>query len=119
MGLLQRRKGAAGEREWFNLLSAKLGVTVKRLLGQARDGGVDGEMALTFGPGVYGIKWEVKRRQSIAAVRYLEQCGAGGPERYAPAVAMREDGGKWVVMMYGEDFLALLAELRDPLGLNP
>lgn len=41
MGAASRRKGAHGERELFALLSAELGVMVRRRLGAARDGGAD------------------------------------------------------------------------------
>jgi hypothetical protein len=40
-GLKSKRKGAAGERELFALLSERLGVPIRRALGAARDGGAD------------------------------------------------------------------------------
>lgn len=41
MSASQRRKGAAGERELFKLLSAELGTVVSRNLTQTRAGGAD------------------------------------------------------------------------------
>lgn len=41
MSVMQRNKGAAGERELFGLLSYELGFIVRRGLGAARDGGAD------------------------------------------------------------------------------
>ncbi len=42
MSAMQRRKGQAGERELFALLSDELGFTVRRNVDQARHGGADG-----------------------------------------------------------------------------
>ena len=40
MGLSQRRKGQAAEREAANLLTDLLGQSVQRILGQERDGAI-------------------------------------------------------------------------------
>lgn len=103
MGAMQRRKGANGERELCAILSDAFGQVVTRKLGQARDGGDDIETP--------PYHWEVKRRDSIAAVRYLEQCIAALEGKSGtPIVAMREDGGEWVAMMRLADLLPLLRE---------
>jgi Holliday junction resolvase len=97
---MQRNKGAAGEREFFKLLSASLGITVKRKLGQAREGGNDGDC----GPLVI----EVKRYRRFAVARHLEQAQrAAGDAGKLPMVALREDGGQWMVLMYAEHFFQL------------
>lgn len=100
MGKSQRRKGSGGEREFFKLLSARLGVTVKRKLGQAREGGNDGDC----GPLVI----EVKRYKRFSVARHLEQAERACPHpSKIPVVALREDTGPWLVLMKAEDFLFL------------
>lgn len=106
MGRMQRTKGATGEREFFALVSAHLGKTVKRELGQARDGGCDG----VCGP----LLFEVKRRQRIAILRWMEQARRAASTRQGLArgacVAMREDDGEWMVLCSAELFLMLAGE---------
>lgn len=99
MGAWQRRKGAAGEREFAKLLSDWLGVPVKRILGQARDGGHDIQAR--------GCKFEVKRRKRIAMLRWFEQVERSAGDS-APVVAMREDNGEWFVTLRADKFIELL-----------
>lgn len=61
-----------------------------RKLSASRDGGDD----LELGP----FSIEVKRRKGIAALKFLEQAIANAGAK-TPVVMMREDGGKWCVMM--------------------
>ncbi len=56
MGIMQRRKGAAGERELFHLLADELGVAVNRNLAQSRKGGADSV-------DIAGWSVEVKRQE--------------------------------------------------------
>lgn len=105
MGKQQRSKGQRGEREAAKALQA-LWPDAKRGLGQARSGGDV--------PDVDGTPFwcEVKRRQSIAALRYLEQADAATDGR-PPLVLMREDTApgqrvRWVAML---DLGALLDAL--------
>ena len=104
MGASQRRKGAAGEREWVDVLR-KQGFPVEgRQLGQARDGGGD----VRHKPFLY----EVKRYNKIAVRKWLDQAEASVlqyKENEIPVVAMREDGRtEWMVLMRAEDFFNLV-----------
>lgn len=95
MGRAQRVKGATFEREIATALGAK------RNIGQARDGGDD----ITVGP----FRVECKRRASLGTVhKWLAQaiasCERDGD---VPVVVGREDGGKPLVIMRFEDWLAL------------
>ena len=104
MGASQRRKGAAGEREWVDELR-KQGFPVEgRQLGQARDGGGD----VRFKPFLY----EVKRYNAIAVRKWLDQAEASVlqyKEGEVPVVAMREDGRKdWMILMRAEDFFNVM-----------
>ncbi len=106
-GKTNRRRGADGEREWCALLKQYGHPQAVRNLGQSRDGGGD----VILPP----VLWEVKRRKSISALRFLDQVEkavinayfAGELVEYG-AVAMREDGKKqWYVMLRAEDFFAM------------
>jgi hypothetical protein len=105
MGRSQRRKGAAGEREFAKLASELLGRSCQRLLGQARDGGGD----VPVSP----VLFEVKRRHRIAPLRWMEQARKSaldysrGRVMHGAAVALREDGGDWHVLMSAELFFHL------------
>lgn len=115
MSKWQRTKGAAGEREFFARLSTLLGLVdpLKRTLGQARDGGHDGDC----GP----LRIEVKRRNKIACLRWMDQCRASLPQQLVhatpgaepvpalwPMVAMREDGSpSWYVLLPLEALVSL------------
>lgn len=104
MGASQRRKGAAGEREWVDVLR-RAGYPVEgRQLGQARDGGGD----VRYG----GVLFEVKRYNKIAVRKWLDQAEASVlqyKQGEIATVVMREDGRtQWMVLMSGNDFLNLL-----------
>jgi hypothetical protein len=99
----QRRKGAAGEREWCDFLS-RCGIDgAERQLGQARDGGGDVRIG--------GVLYEVKRRKGIAVRGFLDQAVESVLQYNSgelPVVAMREDGRKdWMILMRAEDFINL------------
>lgn len=98
MSASQRRKGAAGEREFFAWLSTRIGQRVTRRLGQARDGGLDGQVGR--------LAIEVKRRRGIAPLRWHEQVSKAAGERVG-VVMMREDRGDWFVLLRAADFLPL------------
>ena len=105
MSAHQRRKGAAGERELAAELSAQLGIEIKRVLGQARDGGFD----IRVGP----FAVEVKRRKRIGLV--YEASGqaeesTNKPPFQTPVIAMRADGKDWLVTLRLCDFIKLARE---------
>ena len=102
MSRSQRNKGSQGEREWTKLLGAA-GVSAKRALGQARDGGGDVPAA--------PFLWEVKRHARFAVYEHLDQATAAAPQYDGctiPAVALRGDNREWLVVMRAVDALPFL-----------
>jgi Holliday junction resolvase len=113
MGRASREKGKRGEREFVHALRA-LGIDARRtqqFSGKAGDADVDSELE--------GIHWEVKRRTSIAATRFLEQADADRKENQSPVVAMREDRGPWMILLKLDDLETLARTLVDALGTSP
>lgn len=91
MSASQRRKGAAGEREFLKALGAELGDILKRNLQQTREGGAD---CLC----VKGWAIEVKRQEALSrptwwrqAVEQAERAGA------QPMLAYRRNREPWRV----------------------
>ena len=66
MSAMQRRKGQAGERELFVILSDELGFTVRRNVDQARHGGADGL-------DIPGWAIEVKRQETVTVTAWWAQ----------------------------------------------
>ena len=100
---MQRDKGATFEREIANDLSADFGITVKRHIGQARDGGED----INVPPFVI----ECKRRQGIAVYEWLHQCEAACKELgQIPVVVARADREEPIVILRYSDFKKLARE---------
>ncbi len=66
MSAMQRRKGQTGERELFALLSAELGLVVRRNVDQARQGGADGL-------DIPGWAIEVKRQEVLSIASWWAQ----------------------------------------------
>ena len=117
MSASQRRKGAAGEREFAVLAGERMERSLTRQLGQARDGGGD----VVCSP----IVFEVKRRKKIAVLRWMEQARRSAHDyshnrvSHAGAVAMREDGGGWFVLCSAELFFNLAGpEMRRLCPVN-
>lgn len=65
-GRSNRNRGAAAERELFKLLSEAVGLRIRRRLGQARDGGEDGE-------GLLGWAVECKNVRQMAVPTWWRQ----------------------------------------------
>lgn len=86
---MQRRKGAAAEREICKLLSDELGLTVQRNIGQARSGGAD---CLELP----GFALEIKRQESLSRPAWWRQAVKQGEKaRLEPLVAYRRNGEAW------------------------
>ena len=66
MSAMQRRKGQAGERELFALLSDEIGLVVRRNVDQARQGGADGL-------DIPGWAVEVKRQETLSIPAWWAQ----------------------------------------------
>lgn len=93
MGKMQRRKGAAYEREIANAIGAK------RNIGQARDGGDD----ITH----EGYRIECKRRAKLGPmVQWMEQAEASCvSDTETPVVVCRGDGGESLVILRFKDWV--------------
>ena len=106
LGRRSKRKGAHHEREVAEILR-KLYPNAKRGLGQARAGG---EV-----PDVAGTPWwvEAKHRKVEnvrAALRQAEDARDASPgyKRHPPLVVSRKDHQRDIVVMYLDDFVALM-----------
>jgi hypothetical protein len=104
LGKLQRNKGAGYEREVCEVFSAALGITVKRNIGQSRDGGND----INVGPLVV----ECKRRKTLGTVEswLLQAAAACDTSAHIPIVVGRSDGGRSLVVLDLDHFIELTQE---------
>ena len=103
IGKNNRLRGQQGEREIAALLTDALGTPIKRLLGQARDGGAD----IFTAP----YRWEIKRRKAgNIAYQWLDEAYASLLPGERPLVAFRSDGKKWLVVMPIEEAIRLIRE---------
>ena len=100
MGKRQRQRGAETEREVCDEISNGMGWTVKRELGQARDGGCDIRLAQ--------FVLEVKRRKSIAVYEWVDQATAACAPYEIPAVVCRGDKREFLVIQRLDDWLNLV-----------
>lgn len=113
MGKMQRNKGAGYEREVCDAFAAALGIEVKRMIGQARDGGAD---ILDVPP----LKIEAKRRKTLGTVMgWLRQCmvSAAPFSPAVPIVVAREDAGESIVIVRLIDFLPMFKAANPQYGL--
>ena len=91
-GRRSRNKGAAGEREFLNLLRHELGDdTINRNLAQSRDGGAD---CLNLA----GVSLEIKRQENPKLGYWLEQARAQANDKL-PALAYRKNREPWRVLV--------------------
>ena len=102
MGRKSRSKGQRGENEFAAFAGDRLGLVVKRRLGQERDGGHD--------VGVAHMAVQVKRSERLRPYDFLDQAVQDCPADMVPAVAVRSNGKGWLVMMDGEDWIRLVRE---------
>lgn len=112
-GRFARNKGARVEREVCQVIERRTGDVTSRILGQARDGGLD----VKWGP--FGI--EVKARETVAMPAWQKQVMAAveGSDMI-PAVVWRRKGEKlWIALPF-EEFLDVFNALRRAAeaGLN-
>jgi hypothetical protein len=105
-GRRNRQRGQEGEREVCQILTDALGVKIQRLLGQERDGGVD----IQVKPFII----DCKRRKRVANLYdWMAEAGDRTALRdmsQIPAIALRADGQKWLVVMELEDWIKLARE---------
>lgn len=86
-GRASRNKGAAAERELAAILANELGVTVKRKLGQSREGGDDIQ--------IDNYRLEVKRREALRIDDWCKQIEAAAEPGEWPIVVYRRSGQPW------------------------
>jgi len=79
MGRMQRDKGARAENQLASMLSGDLGLTIKRTLGQARDGGAD----ILLGP--FAVQCKHAAKASIKAW-WQQTCADAAKCKKAPVV---------------------------------
>ena len=102
-----KQKGKRGELEFVHALKA-LGIDARRtqqFCGTEGTADVDSE--------IDGLHWEVKRRTSIAAMRFIEQAERDRRSGDVPIVAMREDRGPWTLMIRLEHLQDLIKKFAD------
>ena len=99
-GRMSRNKGAGAEREFAALVSAAVGVEVKRKLGQAREGGDD----LQLGK----FRFEIKRHENLAIMAWVRQIEACVEKWEVPVVAFRQSQQEWRCVIKLKDLLDLL-----------
>lgn len=104
-GRFARTKGARVEREVCQVIERKTGDEVSRILGQARDGGLD----VKWGP--FGI--EVKARETVAMPAWQTQVMAAvkGSDMIPAVVWRRKNERFWIALPF-EEFLEVFNTLR-------
>lgn len=107
MSRSQRDKGKRNERFAAKEVTRVLGIEACRT---AQNTGMNGLADIDMGPGFHP---EVKVRKSIAACRYYDQALRDMKPENIPFVLMREDGGKWMMMLQLEDFPNLAKAIDD------
>jgi len=106
IGKRNKAAGSQFERDIVHDLKDVLGIDAKRNLSQTRDSG--GDIVLD--------DWviECKRRASIAAYQWLEQCEASCEPHQQPIVVARADGKKAIAILPWAVFLTLLGNEIEP-----
>ena len=105
MGKMSRDKGKRGELEVVALMKEH-GFEARR--GQQHRGGSDSPDIIHNVPNVHA---EVKLRQALSLYPALEKAKAESPDK-VPVVFHRRNGKPWVVIMYADDFLHSMREMR-------
>jgi hypothetical protein len=114
MGMMSRRKGAAGEREAAAKLNEVLGTKLHR--GRQYCGGPESPDLAGDLPGLH---LEVKRVETLRLYPSLEQARRDAGTHEVPAVMHRPNGKPWVLIVYAEDLIRLLdvvGECRARVG---
>jgi hypothetical protein len=103
MGMMSRRKGAAGEREAAEKLNEVLGTKFHR--GRQYHGGPESPDLAGDLPGLH---LEVKRVEALRLYPSLEQARRDAATDEVPAVMHRMNKKPWVVIVYADDLIRLL-----------
>lgn len=121
-GKASRNKGAAAERELFNLLNAHLGtVEFRRNILQSAIGGQD-SMSARNPFEMLPVALEVKRCETLAFPKWIAQAKEQAKPGQLPALAWRRSQEPWTiaVMMTPEQFADYYKTLRvtEALGIE-
>lgn len=103
MGMMSRRKGAAGEREAAEKLNEVLGTKFHR--GRQYHGGPESPDLAGDLPGLH---LEVKRVEALRLYPSMEQARRDAGTGEVPAVMHRMNKKPWVVIVYADDLIRLL-----------
>lgn len=96
MGAMQRRKGAAGEREALRLLGDELGELLKRNLTQTREGGADCVC-------IRGFALEIKRQEALSRPAWWRQaCEQAARLGVEPMLLYRRSREPWRAFIHTE-----------------
>ena len=119
MGLQQRNKGARGEREFFLKCRAVLvpdaceAQALQRNLSQTRLNGGQDCVGL-----VGGYSVEVKRTRQWLEAYWAQTCSQAASEGAKPALAHKQDRGRWQVTVRDVDLGVRLPSGRVTLELG-
>lgn len=114
MGAKSRRKGAQAEREFATLLFEYLGLKAKRNLEQYQTS--DGRDLVGAGP----FCLQLKRYARCVLEGWMQEAESAARPGEIPAVALRVDGGGWIVAFRFEKGGAqLMANELDGMGGSP
>ena len=111
MGMMSRRKGAAGEREAAEKLNEVLGTRFHR--GRQYHGGPESPDLAGDLPGLH---LEVKRVEALRLYPSLEQARRDAGTGEVPAVMHRMNKKPWVVIVYADDLIRLLDVVDECRG---
>ena len=103
MGMMSRRKGAAGEREAAEKLNEVLGTRFRR--GRQYCGGPESPDLAGDLPGLH---LEVKRVEALRLYPSLEQARRDAATDQVSAVMHRSNRKPWAVIVYADDLIRLL-----------
>lgn len=108
MGKYQRNRGANFERELATYLTSALNRSVKRNIGQSRDGGDD----ITIRP----FRIEAKRRKAFAVYEFLDQVQAASKPGEIPVVIGRGDHREAFAVVPLDKFVVLMEAYLGAIG---
>jgi Holliday junction resolvase len=109
MGAMQRRKGAAGEREIVRICKEH-GLKATRTASlQAAPGHEAADVALDLG----GFHLEVRRRERLSIIQWCADTEAAARPGEMPVVVFRPSRQPWRAALLLDDLLDLIAEARQ------
>ena len=108
MGMMSKRKGAAGEREWAALCREN-GFAGVRRAGQLYQTGAE----IADCVGLDGVHIEVKNVERLNLRKAMEQSQRDTAPGEMPIVAHKQNRKPWLVTMLGQDWLKLYKAWKE------